>query len=71
MTHSGIMGVLESLGFPQSERDFVKDLNKSLVTLQEEDRLVEPERPLVTMTASLLEFVEVGALIPINAGVNR
>jgi len=44
----GLGTVLKShLGMPESEVEFINNLNKSLVKLTKQDEIDEPERPII------------------------
>jgi hypothetical protein len=44
VTHEGIDYVLWEIGFPQAERDFMRELNGSIPKLTSDDKIHEPDR---------------------------
>lgn len=55
VTHKGLHKVLtEELGFPISEANWIKELNKSPVKLTKEDKIPEPDRAIIFDTKGVL-----------------
>jgi hypothetical protein len=51
VTHEGIDYVLWDIGFPQAERDFMRELNGSIPKLTSEDKIHEPDRNYPFLTS--------------------
>lgn len=55
VTHKGLHKVLtEELGFPISEANWIKEVNKSPVKLTKEDKIPEPDRAIIFDTKGVL-----------------